>query len=81
MGLAEFAVARSRISSELKMLVVDAREQGLDEDTIEFVADRVTVLLMNLDGVTKEKELDRVETDLGRLQVVVRQALKRRRSG
>ncbi len=77
----EFAVARSRISSEIKMLVVEAKELGIDEDTLEFVADRATVLLMNLDGVTREKELDSVESALGRLQVVVRQALKRRKSG
>ncbi len=77
MGRTEFMVAKSRISSELKMLVVDAKEMGLDDDTIDFVADRATILLMNLDRVTNEMELDKVESDLSRLQIVVRQAVKR----
>ncbi len=80
MGRIEFIAARSRISSELKMLVLEAREMGLDEDTLDIVADRANRLLFNLDGATEEKELDRVESDLGRLQIVVRQAAKRDKS-
>jgi len=77
MNRIEFVAARSRISSELKMLVVEAKSTGLDEDTFDLVADRVTMLQFSLDGATNERELERIESGLGNLQMVVRQALRR----
>ncbi len=61
------------------MLVLEAKEMGLDEDTLDIVADRANRLLFSLDGAIEERELNRVESDLGRLQIVVRQAAKRGR--
>ena len=76
----QFNAARSRISAELKMFILDVREMGLDADTAEFVSDGATKLITELDRVVEEEQLARIETGLGRLQLAVRQALKRERS-
>ena len=73
----QFNAARSRISAELKMFILDIGEMGLDADTAEFVSDGAAKLITQLDRVVEEEQLERIETGLGRLQIAVRQALKR----
>ena len=60
------------------MLIIDVGEMGLDDDTADFITDRASHLISMLDSADEEREVDKVESDLGRLQVVVRQALKRK---
>ncbi len=74
-----FVAAKSRVAAELKMLVFEVGEMGLDADTAEFVSDGATRLMVELDRATEENQLERVESGLGRLQVMVRQAQKRSR--
>ena len=78
MGFRELASSKSRLAAELKMLIIDVGEMGLDEDTADFVTDRASHLISILDSADEERDIDKVESDLGRLQVVVRQALKRK---
>ncbi len=79
MDLPEFRTARGRVAAELRMFKLEIGEMGLDADTAEFLSDRVSNLIAQLDQVERENELNRIESDLGRLQVVVHQALKRGR--
>ncbi len=76
--LAELNEGKSRVAAELKLFIIDVSEMGLDEDTTDFITDRATHLISMLDGADKGRELDKIESDLGRLQIVVRQALRRK---
>jgi hypothetical protein len=62
------------------MFIFEIEEMGLDADTAEFVSDGAAKLIAELDRVVEEEQLDRIESSLGRLQIAVRQALKRERS-
>ncbi len=73
----DFNAARSRVSAEIKMFIFEVGEFGLDEDTAEFVRDGASRLITDLDQVVEDKQLDKIETRLGRLQVTVRQALRK----
>ena len=59
------------------MLIIDTAETGLDSDTAEFVSDRAARLISELDHAEEEKELERIESGLSRLQLVVHQARNR----
>ena len=59
------------------MFILDIGEMGLDADTADFVSDGAAKLITQLDCVVEEEQLERIETGLGRLQIAVRQALKR----
>ncbi len=59
------------------MLVIEFREMGIDTDTTDFVTDMAQGLIADVEAVADERGLRRVESDLGRLQVVVHQAVKR----
>lgn len=59
------------------MLIINVDEMDIDADTAEFVADSARGLAADVEDAVNERELSRIETDLGRLQVVVHQALKR----
>ena len=74
---AGFRGAKSRLAAELSMLIVDVDEMNIDTDTAEFVADSARGLVADVEDAVNERELSRIEADLGRLQVVVHQALKR----
>ncbi len=73
----DFRAAQSRVSAEIKMFISEVGELGLDEDTAEFVRDGASRLITDLDHVVEDKQLDRIESSLGRLQVTVRAALRR----
>ncbi len=76
----DFRAARSRVSAEIKMFIIEIRDLGLDSDTEEFVSDGASRLISELDQAVEDRELERVESGLGRLQMTVRQALKRGRA-
>jgi hypothetical protein len=59
------------------MFILDIGEMGLDADTAEFVGDGASKLITELDRVVEDEQLARIESGLGRLQIAVRQALKR----
>ena len=67
------------MGAELRLLIMDVSEMGLDEDTVEIVVDKARGLLTKVDDSMTERELDRVKVELGRLQAVVHQAVLRRR--
>ncbi len=75
----DFRASWSRVSAEIKMFIFEISELGLDEDTAEFVRDGASRLIADLDHVVEDKQLNRIESSLGRLQVTVRQALKRKK--
>ena len=77
MGDAEFRNVKSRLAAEVRLFIIDVGELQIDADTAEFVADRAGGLVTKIEDAVNERELSRVESDLGRLQVVVHQALKR----
>lgn len=77
MGDAEFRNVKSRLAAEVRLFIIDVGELQIDADTAEFVADRAGGLVTKIEDAVNERELGRVESDLGRLQVVVHQALKR----
>ncbi len=77
----DFGRAKSLLGSELRLFVIEIAENGLDEDTAEYVSDRAKTLISELDAASSEGALGRIESDLGRLQIVVRQGLKRQKKG
>lgn len=77
MGDIDFRGARSRLASELKIFIFELDQSRVDSDTVDFVKERAEGLIAEVEGAIDERGLSRVETDLGRLQVVVHQALKR----
>jgi hypothetical protein len=78
LGEADFRGAKSRLAAELRMFIIDVHDMRIDADTAEFVTDRAGGLVAKIEDVISERELNRIESDLGRLQVVVHQALKRK---
>jgi hypothetical protein len=70
----EFEAARGRIASELRLLVVEVDSMDLDELTADSVSDRASVLLSRLHEARDEKELERLATEMSRLQVVLHEA-------
>ena len=75
MGDAEFRNVKSRLAAEVRLFIIDVGELQIDADTAEFVADRAGGLVTKIEDAVNERELGRVESDLGRLQVVVHKAL------
>ena len=73
---AGFRGAKSRLAAELRMLIIDVEDMGIDSATAEFVADSARGLVADVEDAVNERELRRIETDLGRLQVVVHQGVK-----
>ncbi|MDA4126864.1 MAG: hypothetical protein OK452_06655 [Thaumarchaeota archaeon] len=81
MGINEFKAEQGNLSAELKLLIIDAGEMGLDEDTEEIVVDKARGLIARIDDSVTERELDRIKDELGRLQSVLHQALLRKKRG
>ncbi|HEV2138998.1 MAG TPA: hypothetical protein VGR53_09150 [Nitrososphaerales archaeon] len=81
MGVSEFKAEQSKLSAELKLLIIDVEEMGLDEDTTEIVVDKARGLISRLDDSVNERELNRIKDELGRLQSVLHQALLRQKKG
>jgi hypothetical protein len=77
LGEADFRGVKSRLAAELRMFIIDVHEMRIDADTADFVTDRAGGLVAKIEDAVNERELNRIESDLGRLQVVVHQALKR----
>jgi hypothetical protein len=81
LGVSEFKAEQAKLGAELKLLIIDVEEMGLDEGTTEIVADKARGLIWMLDDSVNERELDRIKEDLGRLQSVLHQALLRQKKG
>ena len=81
LGVSEFRAEQSKLGAELKLLIIDVEEMGLDEDTTEIVMDKARGLISKLDDSVNERELNHVKEDLGRLQSVLHQALLRQKKG
>ncbi len=81
MGDVDLRGAKSRLAAELKMLIIDVGDMRIDSDTADFVADSAGTLVARVDDAASERDLSRIESDLGRLQAVVHQALKRSGAG
>jgi hypothetical protein len=79
LGINEFKAEQGNLSAELKLLIIDAGEMGLDEDTEEIVVDKARGLIARIDDSVTERELDRIKDELGRLQSVLHQALLRKK--
>jgi hypothetical protein len=79
LGLSEFKAEQGKLSAELKLIIIDVDEMGLDPDTTEIVVDKARGLLSRIDDSVTERELDRIKEELGRLQSVLHQALLRQR--
>lgn len=59
------------------MFIIDVGEMRIDPDTADFVAEGARGLVEKIDDAANERDLNRIESDLSRLQVVVHQAIKR----
>ena len=81
LGVSEFRAEQSKLGAELKLLIIDVEEMGLDEDTTEIVMDKARGLISKLDDSVNERELNHVKEDLGKLQSVLHQALLRQKKG
>lgn len=81
MGLSEFKAEQGKLGAEIKLLIIDVSEMGLDEDTTEIVVDKARGLISKIDDSVTERELDRIKDELGRLQSVVHQAIIRQKNG
>jgi hypothetical protein len=79
LGVSEFKAEQGKLSAELKLLIIDVDEMGLDPDTTEMLADTARGLISRLEDSVSERELDRVKEELGRLQSVLHQALLRQK--
>ncbi len=79
LGISEFKADQSKLSAELKLLIIDVGEMGLDPDTEEIVVDKARGLISRIDDSVSERELDRIKDELGRLQSVLHQALLRQK--
>ena len=77
MGDVDFRSAKSRLAAEVRMFIIDIGEMKLDEDTADFLADRAGRLVARIEDAANDRDLNRIESDLGGLQVVVHHALKR----
>ena len=81
MGISEFKAEQGKLGSELKLLIIDVEEMGLDEDTTEIVVDKARGLISRIEDSVTDRELDRIKDELGRLQSVLHQALLRKKKG
>lgn len=81
MGINEFKAEQGKLSAELKLLIIDVGEMGLDPDTEEIIVDKARGLIAKIDDSVSERELDRIKDGLGRLQSVLHQALLRQKKG
>ena len=81
MGISEFKAEQGKLGTELKLLILDVEEMGLDEDTTEIVVDKARGLISRIDDSVNERELGRIRDELGRLQSVLHQALLRKKKG
>ncbi|MDA4127657.1 MAG: hypothetical protein OK452_10745 [Thaumarchaeota archaeon] len=79
MGVSEFKAEQGKLNAELKLLIIDVEEMGLDPDTVEIVVDKARGLISKIDDSVTERELDRIKDELGRLQSVLHQALLRQK--
>lgn len=79
MGVNEFRAEQGKLGAELKLLIIDVEEMGLDPDTTEIVVDKARILISKIDDSVTERELDRIKDQLGRLQSVLHQALLRQK--
>jgi hypothetical protein len=79
LGVNEFKADQGKLSAELKLLIIDVDEMGLDPDTTDMLADKARVLLSRIDDSVTERELDKIKEELGRLQSVLHQALLRQK--
>ena len=77
MGDVDFRTAKSRLAAEVRMFIIDIGDMKLDEDTADFLADRAGMLIARIEDAASDRDLNRIEDDLGGLQVVVHHALKR----
>jgi len=80
LGISEFKAEQGKLSAELKLLIMDVGEMGLDPDTEEIVVDKAKGLIERIDDSVTERELDRIKDELGRLQSVVHQAIIRQKN-
>jgi hypothetical protein len=80
LGISEFKAEQAKLSAELKLLIIDVDEMGLDEDTLDIVIDKAKGLISRIDDSVTERELDRIKEELGRLQSVVHQAMIRQKN-
>ena len=81
MGINEFKVEQGKLSAELKLMIIDVGEMGLDADTEEIIVDKAGGLIAKIYDSVTERELDRIKDELGRLQSVLHQALLRQKKG
>ena len=81
MGISEFKAEQGKLGAELKLLIIDVEEMGLDEDTTEIVVDKARGLISRIEDSVTERELDRIKDELGRLQSVLHQAILRQKKG
>lgn len=79
LGDSEVRAEQGILIAELKFLIIDVEEMGLDESTAEIVIDKARAMLTKLDDSLTGKELDRIRVELGRLQAVVHQAVLRQK--
>ena len=73
----EFRSSQSALIAELQLLMMDVSESGLDSDTVELLVEKADDLIGLVAESAREEQLDRVRTDLGRVQNVFHQAKKR----
>src|SRR5712692_7425683 len=81
LGISEFKAEQGKLGAELKLLIIDVEEMGLDEDTTEIVVDKARGLISRIEDSVTERELDRIKDELGRLQSVLHQAILRQKKG
>jgi hypothetical protein len=74
---ADFRGMKGRLVSEVKMFIVDVGDMKIDADTADFVIDGAHGLVARIEDAVSDRDLTRIESELGRLQVVVHHALKR----
>jgi hypothetical protein len=77
MGVEEFKASRNRLVAELTLLLLDVREMRIEEATADLVLDRASKLITMANDCANERELDKVRSQLGRLQSVFHEAIGR----
>jgi len=77
MSVEEFKASRNRLVAELTLLLLDVREMRIEEATADLVLDRASKLITMANDCANERELDKVRSQLGRLQSVFHEAISR----
>jgi len=77
MSVAEFKASRNHLVAELTLLLLDVREMKIEEATADLVFDRASKLISVANDCVSERELDKVRSQLGRLQSVLHEAVNR----